>query len=63
MSDDRDQLLIEIARIVWKQGISINDLYVALGIDLDDISHSDPGDVIAKLAGIFTGWQNPPPAD
>ncbi len=60
MTNEREELLLEIARIIWRRGISIGDFYEALGVDLDDLQHSDPNDVVTELSGIFKGWQNPP---
>lgn len=55
---DRDAVILEIARLIRRQGISINDLYEVLGVDLDE-HRVDAGDVISELSGIFTGWNNP----
>ncbi|MEM8822444.1 MAG: hypothetical protein AAGF30_02440 [Pseudomonadota bacterium] len=60
---DRDEVLLDVARLIWKREMSIAEFYSALGIDLDDVAHSDPGDVVNELAGVFKGWQNPPEGD
>ena len=61
--EDRDEILLEVARLIWRREITIAEFYSVLGVDLDDVSHSDPGDVVTELAGIFTGWKNPPADD
>jgi hypothetical protein len=55
---DRNVIVLETARPIKKQEISINDLYEVLGVDLDE-HRVDAGDVISELSGIFTGWNNP----
>jgi len=57
---DREGMLVEIARLMWRNELSIADFYETLGIDLEDPAKSDPADVVAMFAGIFTGWKNPP---
>ena len=58
--EDRDELILEVARTIWRREITIAEFYEALGVDLDDVAHGDPYDVVTELAGIFKGWQNPP---
>lgn len=54
------EFIVEVARLIAKQGMTIDEFYAALGADLD--SHRlDAGDVVAELAGIFKGWENAPP--
>ena len=61
-SFDREAIIVDIARVIWKHEISINDLYEVLGADLD--SHRlDAGDVISELSGIMTGWKTKPDED
>lgn len=60
MADERDEILLEVARLIWRREITIGDFYEALGVDLDDLQHSDTSDVVTELSGIFKGWQNPP---
>ncbi|UXU76343.1 MULTISPECIES: hypothetical protein [unclassified Paracoccus (in: a-proteobacteria)] len=60
MTDEREEILLDVARMIWQRGITIADFYQALGVDLDDLQHSDPNDVVTELSGIFIGWQNPP---
>ncbi|PHR62555.1 MAG: hypothetical protein COA47_03145 [Robiginitomaculum sp.] len=55
-----DEVLLEVARLIWRQEMTIGEFYKILGIDLDDIGHSDPNDVVTELAGLFKGWNNPP---
>lgn len=51
---------LEVARMIWQREITIGDFYEVMGIDLDDLAHSDPNDVVTELSGIFKGWHNPP---
>ena len=57
---DREAVLIEIARLMWRNEMSIAELYETLGVDLEDLDKSDPTDVVSLLAGVFTGWKHPP---
>jgi len=57
---DREEIIVEVARMMWRKELSIAEFYEALGIDLDNLPDSEPGDVVGMLAGIFTGWKNPP---
>lgn len=57
---DREEIIVEIARMMWRKELSIAEFYAVMGIDLDDLGESDPADVVGMLAGIFTGWKNPP---
>ena len=57
---DREQIIVEVARLMWRHELSIAEFYECMGIDIDDVSKSDPNDVVGMLAGIFTGWKNPP---
>ncbi len=58
--EKQKDVVVEIARLIWRLEISIDEFYAALGINLDDVNHSDPTDVVTELAGIFTGWNNQP---
>ena len=60
---DREKVLLDIARIIWRRGITINEFYSTLGMDMDDFAHSDPTETVSELAGIITGWHNPPEND
>jgi len=57
---DRERVIIEIARLMWREELTIAEFYAVLGIDLDDLDQSDPSDVVSLIAGVFTGWKNPP---
>jgi len=57
---DREEVIVEVARMMWRYELSIAEFYECLGIDIDDVSKSEPNDVVGMLAGIFTGWKNPP---
>ena len=57
---DREEVILEMARLMWRKGLSISEFYEAMGVDLDNIDQSDPTDVVSLLAGVFTGWKNPP---
>jgi hypothetical protein len=59
--EDRDEILLEVARLIWRRKITIAEFYEVLGVDLDDVQHSNPSNVVTELAGIFKGWHNPPP--
>ena len=57
--DEQEDFNVEIARLIAKRGMTIDEFYTALGVDLDD-HRVDAGDVISELAGIFKGWENAP---
>jgi len=57
---DREEVIIEVARLMWRKELSIAEFYECLGIDIDDLAQSQPNDVVGMFAGIFTGWKNPP---
>jgi len=59
--DKRDELLLEVAKLIWRHGITIKEFYGILGGDLDGC-RLDADQTVAELAGIFTGWSNPPEA-
>lgn len=56
---NRDTVLLEVARLIWRQQISINELYEVLGVDLES-QRCDTEEVVAQLAGVFTGWTHSP---
>lgn len=60
MTIEREEIILEVARMIWRREITIGDFFEALGVDLDDLQHSDPSDVVTELSGIFKGWQNSP---
>lgn len=57
----RDDIILAMAKLIWEKEITIQEFYNAMGIDIDDVGHSDPGMEISEIAGILTGWKNPPP--
>ena len=57
---DREEIIIEVARLMWRKDLSIAEVYEAMGVDLENLEKSDPSDVVGLLAGVFTGWKNPP---
>lgn len=57
---DREEIILEMARMMWRKGMSIADFYEAMGINLENLDESDPTDVVSLIAGVFTGWKNPP---
>lgn len=57
---DREEIIIEMARLMWRKGMSITEFYETMGINLEELEKSDPADVVSLLAGVFTGWKNPP---
>lgn len=59
---DRDDILLEVARLIWRKGMSISDFYSVLGVDLEAY-RCDADHVVDELAGIFKGWTNPPDQD
>ncbi len=57
---DREEVIVEVARLMWRKEMSIGEFYELIGVDLENIENSDPADVVSLLAGVFTGWKNPP---
>ncbi|WP_127044927.1 hypothetical protein [Pseudorhodobacter sp. E13] len=57
---DRDDILLEVARMIWRREITIGEFYEALGVDLDDLQRSNTADVVTELSGMFKAWHNPP---
>ncbi|MDU8929324.1 hypothetical protein RXV86_18175 [Alisedimentitalea sp. MJ-SS2] len=55
----REDILLGVAKLLWKYEISINDLYETLGVDLENY-RVDANREIAELAGILRGWQTQP---
>lgn len=56
--EDKD-FIVEIARLISRRNMTIAEFYEALGVDLDNYREGSADDVVAQLAGIFTGWENP----
>jgi len=46
--------------MIWRRKITIGEFYEALGVDLDDLQHSNTDDVVTELSGMFKAWHNPP---
>lgn len=57
--DTEEKILLAIARLIWKEGITINDLYGVLGVDTES-ERCDSSAAIMKLSGILTGWHHSP---
>ena len=57
--EQEEDIVRAVADIIWRNEISIAEFYSALGVDLDNVSHSDTDVPVAKLAGILEGWSNP----
>lgn len=53
---DREKILLAVARLIWKEGITLGQFYEAVGVDF---GHAD-SDATGELSGILTGWSNPP---
>lgn len=58
--EDHDEVLLEVARLIWRREMTIGEFYEALGVDLDDLQHSNTGDIVTELSGMFKAWKNPP---
>ena len=58
--ENQEEVILEMARLMWRKGLSISEFYQCLGVDLKNLEKSDPTDVVSLLAGVFTGWKNPP---
>lgn len=59
MKVSQDDIVMAVAKLLWKYEISINDLYEVLGVDLENY-RVDADQTIAELAGILRGWQTAP---
>lgn len=57
--EKREAVLLEVARLVWKQDITIADFYATLGANLEE-GKLDCDQEVSMLAGILTGWKNRP---
>lgn len=60
MADDEIDIVMDMARYIWRKGITIGEFYEALGVQLDALTARGSEDVTARLSGIFDGWKNPP---
>ncbi len=64
--DKKEEILLEVARLIWRQEITISEFLLALGIDMEKLDLHDLGEFgdlgrnINTLAGIFKGWENQP---
>jgi len=56
---EKEDFIIEVARLISRRDMTIAEFYEALGVDLDNYREGSADDVVTKLAGIFTGWENP----
>ena len=59
MKVSNDDILLGVAKLLWKYEISIAELYECLGVDLKEY-RVDADQQIAELAGILKGWQTGP---
>ena len=59
MKVERQDVLLAVAKLLWKYEISINEFYECMGVDLEDY-RVDADQEIAELAGILRGWQTNP---
>ena len=57
---DREEIILEMARLMWRKGMSITEFYDTMGINIENLEESDPAGVVSLIAGVFTGWKNPP---
>ncbi len=55
--DKEKAVQMDVAKLIISHDITINQFYKALGIDLDDVHHSDPDRVVTYLAGVFAGME------
>ena len=62
MKAERDDILMAVAKLVWKYEITIADLYSTLGVDIDNY-RVDATQEISELAGILKGWSTNPDTD
>lgn len=62
MKVEQNDVLLAVAKLVWKYEISINEFYEFLGVNLKDY-RVDADHDISTLAGIITGWQTSPGDD
>jgi hypothetical protein len=59
MKVERSDIILAVAKLLWKYEISIAELYEILGVDLENY-RVDADYEIAELAGILKGWQTGP---
>ena len=59
MKAEREDVLVAVAKLIWKYEITIDDLYTFLGVDLENY-RVDASQEIAELAGILKGWSTDP---
>lgn len=62
MKAEREDVLMAVAKLIWKYVITINDLYTFLGVELENY-RVDASQEIAELAGILKGWSTDPETD
>ncbi|WP_109260132.1 hypothetical protein [Hyphobacterium indicum] len=58
-SENHEEIILEVARLIRKHEISIGEFYTVLGVDIENPTYSDLDNTISQLAGIFAGWNNP----
>lgn len=52
---DSDKILLAVARLIWKEEITLGQFYEAVGVDFGYAR----SEVTSELSGILTGWSNP----
>ncbi len=57
--EKRQEILLDVARLIWKHETTIGEFYKALGANLED-NRLDADNEVSVLSGIMTGWKNNP---
>jgi hypothetical protein len=58
MKVEQNDVLLAVAKLVRSYGITIDEFYGFLGVDLENY-RVDADYEVSQLAGIFQGWSNP----
>lgn len=53
---DRKELLSEVARVLFHHQMTVGQFYDALGIDVHDVTRSDPTEAINFMADLRRQW-------
>jgi hypothetical protein len=62
MKANREDVLLAVAKLIWKHEITIADLYTTLGVDLDNY-RVDVNQEVSEISGILKGWSTSPDTD
>jgi hypothetical protein len=62
MKANREDVLLAVAKLIWKYEITIADLYTTLGVDLDNY-RVDASQEVSEISGILKGWSTSPDTD